>query len=303
MKKRLSNRRQFLFAVVIAIILLAFTAATAQNATAQTIEAQVNLPYIIQFGFGSYEAGGLNVYTLRVPLPYTFVLGPGSDAWRLVLTTYLGYGHASFESGALGPRLNLSQDFAFLLPNAELQIPIRRWWTVKPFVALGFGRTFNGHLRFDGVFEGISTQSLDDSSILLYGAGISNLFEARMNDFLISFGTKVGGAWTSAIGEPGSQGFGTFQNGLEARHPVGFTVRGIEPDIGASFVYYHFFPAAEFTQGDRPSLKVSDQFEFGLNIGSAKPLKLWILENPKIGMSYRFGDGLTGLRVNFGFPF
>jgi hypothetical protein len=31
--------------------------------------------------------------------------------------------------------------------------------------------------------------------------------------------------------------------------------------------------------------------------------RLWIFENARIGVSYRFGDGLTGVRVNFGFPF
>jgi hypothetical protein len=50
-------------------------------------------------------------------------------------------------------------------------------------------------------------------------------------------------------------------------------------------------------------LEVSNQFEFGISVGSATPFKLWILENPRIGVSYRFGDGLTGVRVNFGFPF
>jgi hypothetical protein len=68
---------------------------------------------------------------------HTFALGPEEDAWRLVLTGFLGYGHFSFETNVFGPKVTASEDFLFVLPQAELQIPLRRWWTVKSFVAAG----------------------------------------------------------------------------------------------------------------------------------------------------------------------
>ena len=112
--------------------------------------AQVNLPYALQYGFGTYDVGGLSVYTLRVPVPHTLALGPEEEAWRLVLTGYPGYSHASFETRVLGPKVTASEDFAFVLPQAELQIPLRRGWTVKPYVAAGLGRTFNGSAAIEG---------------------------------------------------------------------------------------------------------------------------------------------------------
>ena len=123
------------------LVLLGAVAGPAQDAAAQadsrTIEVQVNLPYAVQFGFGDYDVGGLSVNVFRVPVPHTFALGPEEDAWRLVLTGYLGYGHASFETRLFGPKVTASQDFAFVLPQAELQIPLRRGWTVTPYVAAG----------------------------------------------------------------------------------------------------------------------------------------------------------------------
>src|SRR5215831_13008963 len=81
------------------LVLLSSLAGPAQDAAAQAdnrqIEAQVNLPYAVQFGFGSYDVGGLAVRVFRVPVQHTFALGPDEDAWRLVLTGYLGYGHFS----------------------------------------------------------------------------------------------------------------------------------------------------------------------------------------------------------------
>jgi hypothetical protein len=43
--------------------------------------------------------------------------------------------------------------------------------------------------------------------------------------------------------------------------------------------------------------------QFGVSVGSAKPVTLWSFENPRLGVSYRFGDGLTGVSVHFGFLF
>ena len=226
-------------------------------------------------------------------------LGTEENAWRLALSVYRGYGHASFESRALGPRITGSEDFAFLLSHAELQIPLRRWWTAKPFVEAGLGRAFGGSVEADGQTVG----HVDEVTFALYGGGISNLVEVRLRDFLLSFGTKLAGAGDAAIGRSARDGYGSLQDGLEVRHPLGFRVKSFVPDVGASFIYYYFFPSAKFSLPGQSPLEVTNQFEFGVSVGSAVPAKLWIFENPRIGVSYRFGDGLTGVRVNFGFPF
>jgi hypothetical protein len=279
--------------------LLGAVGGLAQDAAAQannrTIEVQVNLPYALQFGLGSYDVGGLAVNVFRVPVPHTFALGPEEEAGRLVLTGFLGYGHASFETRVLGPKLTASEDFVFVLPQAELQIPLRRGWTVKPYVAAGLGRTFGGSVQPAG--------HVDEGFVSLYAAGISNLFEVSMQDFLLSFGTKLASAGDTMIGHAGSEGYGTLQNGLEVRHPIGLRGKGLVPDVGVSFLHYFFFPSAKFSLPGRGPLEVSNQFEFGVSVGSAKPATLWIFKNPRIGVSYRFGDGLTGVKGTFGFPF
>jgi hypothetical protein len=118
---------------------------------------------------------------------------------------------------------------------------------------------------------------------------------------LLSVGSRLAAAGDA--GQTKSTNYGTLQNGLEVRHPLGLDVKGVVPDVGVSFIYYYFFPSAKFSLPGESPLEVSNQFEFGINIGSAKPAKLWIFNNPRIGVSYRFGDGLTGVRAQFGFPF
>lgn len=284
------------------LLLLGALAAHSQDVMAQQLDVHVNLPYAVQFGFGSYDVGGLSVNMFRIPLQHTLALGPDEDAWRLALTAYLGYGHFSFETSALGPKIRATQDFLFALPQAELQIPLRRWWTLKPYVAAGFGSTFNGSASIEGAPGELH---LDDGVVFLYAAGISNLFEFKMQDFLLSVGSRLAAAGDTTIGDSRgtSTSYGTLQNGLEVRHPLGVDVKGLVPDLGLSFIYYYFFPSAKFSLPGESPLEVSNQFEFGINIGSATPAKLWIFNNPRIGVSYRFGDGLTGVRAQFGFPF
>ena len=211
------------------LVLLGALTGPPQDAAAQAdrrqLEVQVNLPYAVQFGFGSYDVGGLSVNVFRVPVPHTFALGPEAEAWRLVLTGYPGYGHFAFETRVFGPKITASEDLVFVLPQAELQMPLRRGWTVKPYVAAGLGWTFNGSVASEGQPGG--QLHVDEGFLALYAAGISNLFEVPVQDFLLSFGTKLAGA--VAIGQSGGQGFGTLQNSLEVRHPLRFRVKGFGP--------------------------------------------------------------------------
>ena len=285
------------------LLLLGAVAAYPQDVTAQQLNVQVNLPYAVQFGFGSYDVGGLSVNVFRMPVQHTIALGPDEDAWRLALTAYLGYGHFSFDSNVFGPKVTASEDFVFALPQAELQIPLRRWWTIKPYVAAGVGRTFNGSGAVEGMPAG--EVHVEEGVVFLYAAGISNLFECKLGDFLLSVGNKLAAAGDATMGQSKNTNtnFGTLQNGLEVRHPLGFDVKGFVPDVGVSFIYYYFFPSAKFSLPGESPLAVSNQFEFGINVGSDKPARLWIFNNPRMGVSYRFGDGLTGVRAQFGFPF
>lgn len=264
------------------------------------VEAQVNVPYVVQFGFGSYDVGGLSTETFRIPLSHSFALNEeDDDPWCLKFTGYLGYSHANFETNILGPKLTADQDYVFVLPQIEMQIPLQRGWSLKPYLSAGAGCAFNGSLKLEGYGE----TPLRDTYDFLYAAGISQLFEVPWQGWQVSLGNKLGWAEEVAVGGGRGQGFATLQNGLELRHPVGFAVGGNPLDLAGSFIHYFFFPAARFSIPGQQPLEVSNQYEFGATIGFAKQTTLWIFDNPRIGASYRFGDRLTGFRVNLGFPF
>ena len=45
------------------------------------------------------------------------------------------------------------------------------------------------------------------------------------------------------------------------------------------------------------------QLELGVTFGATEPIRLWRIPLPRIGLGYRFGDGLSVYRLVFGAPF
>lgn len=285
-------------AILLVSSLFLFSSSHQVLAAPVKIDAWVNVPYAIQYGFGSYSVGGITTSTYRVPITRCFPLGADEDNLTLKFTGYLGYTHVDFETYLLGPKLEINQDYVFALPQLELLIPLESGLILKPYISLGGGYAFNGQARF-----GTLSVSSKDSYDMLYAAGLGMQYERQLDQYTLYLGSKLGWAGEEAFDESDDQNFGTFQTGVEIRRPLGITLGDKKPDLAASFIYYRFFPAAAFSMQTEAPLKIENQYEFGLTLGLAKPSKLWFLSDPRIGASYRFGDGLTGFRLNLGFPF
>jgi hypothetical protein len=48
---------------------------------------------------------------------------------------------------------------------------------------------------------------------------------------------------------------------------------------------------------------VDEQTEIGLSFGTRPKLSWWKMSLPSLGLSYRFGDGVQGVRLIFGASF
>jgi hypothetical protein len=91
--------------------------------------------------------------------------------------------------------------------------------------------------------------------------------------------------------------------GVELRHPLGFMIGTLRPDLGVYTIYYYYPVPLVFSRFLEPELKIVNQGEVGFSIGSATQFRLLGLSNPRIGAGFIFGGGLTVLRINFGFQF
>ena len=264
-------------------------------------EITVNFVYAAQLGFGSYKIGGLDVQIYKLPLSFTFDLEKFHD-WKLVLSTPLLYGRYRFSEDVLDPANNqiveirADLDTLIFIPGLRLEIPVFDFWTIKPFFDTGLA----GELT-----SNTSPAGIDASAPLafIYTVGIKSLLTYDWKKFTLGLGNALIYAGNAEIDGKEDQSYAVIETGLNASHPLGFTIKGYEPDLSLFVIHYRFIPETRFSRFLRDDLKVKNQFEIGTSFGSATPMKLWFIENPRIGAGYRFGDGLNAFTINFGFPF
>lgn len=278
------------------ILLAALFIAPAARAQKVNTNVAVNFIYAFELGFGSYDVGGLNVQVYSIPLQYTFSKFLDNDKLDLVVNAPVFYGRFRFRSHTPdGTRIRVDQDVMSVIPGVSLHYRVVDNWTLKPFVNAGLAWQ---------VYDKSSPRGLkvDDSLLYVWAAGLTSLYQMFWEQFTFSLGNTLAWAGNDVFGGGEGQNYGLLENGVEARRPLGFSIKGYEPDASVFLIWYRFLPKTTFDRYLHPPLVVKNQFEIAMSTGLAKPDKIWFLKDPRIGVGYRFGD-LNAFSVNFGFPF
>jgi len=284
--------------------------ARAQQSNGPEVNVSTNYVYAAQLGFGGYSVGGLDVSVYSIPVELS--LGDVLLNWRLKVALPVMYGNYDFkgtvDDGDDQIRIKAHQRTLSAEPKLKLEIPVLEPWTVSLIGAWGFGYAFDLHG---------SGRSLNDSSrratiagsdfwYYTYQVGVSSVVQQTFDRWTLSLGNAFIYAGTADLSsQPDVQAYGALETGVDARHPLGFRVAGYEPDASLFFIWYYFTPSLEFTRVGRDSLQVDNVYEIGLTFGAdqATPFEIPVLGNPRVGVSYRVGNDLDAVRLNFGFPF
>ncbi len=282
-----------LLALVCAAMIYAPPPASAQQ---ENTSVEVNFIYAFELGFGSYDVGGLDVQVYGLPISYKFKNFLGNEKLALLFDSPVYYGRFRFRhTFEDGSKIKVDQDVISYIPGLQLEYEVVENWYLKPFVYSGFAFVVHDKSHPSGI-------SVDDSALFLYSLGVTSLYEMFWRQFTFSVGNRVSWAGNTTFDGDSKQSYGLLENGIDVKHPLGFTYKGYEPDMSVYFNWYYFFPETEFDRFLKPPLKVENQYEIAMTVGFAKPKDLWILSDPRIGVGYRFGD-LDAFAVNFGFPF
>jgi hypothetical protein len=258
--------------------------------------------------------GGLDVNVYSLPVEFT-LLDVVQD-WRLRVALPVLYGDYEFKGSVeyLGERVRVRADQKTLSvePKLKLEIPILEPWTVSLIGAWGFGSTFDTEVTArvgSGPRQRIR-EAEQDIWYYTYQVGISSLVQESVDRWTFSLGNAFIYAGTASFesnqqGDQQVEAYGALETGVDARHPLGFRIGAYEPDASLLFIWYYFTPSLQFTRVGRASLEVDNVYEVGLTFGAdrATPFQIPVLGNPRLGVSYRVGNDLDAVRLNFGFPF
>lgn len=296
-------------AVLVAVTIEA-RAVRAQDVLPDNLDVSVNYVYAAQLGFGGYRVGGLNASVYSLPIAFT--LRDVFQDWRLRVSLPVLFGDydfaGSFEYQGQRIRITADQNTLSLEPKLRLEIPVLEPWTMSLIGAWGFGATFDTKVtsRVDGGPRMREPDAENDIWYYTYQVGISSLLQESVERWTFSLGNAFIYAGTSDLeSHTNVEAYGAIETGVEARHPLGFRISKYEPDASLFFIWYYFTPSLEFTRFGQATLEVDNIYEIGLTFGAdqATPFQLPLLGSPRIGVSYRVGNDLDAVRVNFGFPF
>ncbi len=258
------------------------------NASANNTTVNINYVYAANLGFGGYSVGGVtaNVYTL--PLEHTFPLGDGGVTLRVRVP--IQFGVYNFRATAPnGQAININQQSIAAVPGVEFGIPLPGKILLKPFALGGMGHTF-------GVSSG-------NPNAWIYTFGVRATRPWQLGRFTLTAGAAFLYAGDASV-EPGfSETYSAIEVGFEVRHPLGFSIGRLAPDLGLFVAGFHYPNRLDFSRFLQPTLRVGDQAEVGFSVGSAAPFDMLWFSNPRIGAGYVWGDGLQVWHIVLGFPF
>lgn len=248
----------------------------------------LNYSFAVWVGSGVYKVKSADKRFAVLRAPFAYTLRPAQ------------YDKAAFGD-KLGFRLLLpalvsiedetDSDFVFgaaaFVPGLEVQIPVNKFWTLKPFGQFGAGKdTAGGDLQY------------------IYGGGVRSLVSFPWKKISFGIGNSIILAEDRDSASSESNGFSMVEAGLDVRHPIGFSLRNRALDAGIFFKVNRFFNRVDFLEDGGETERVNRIYNIGVTLGTREPVSIWKIDVDRIGIDYSWGNaGFRGIGFNMGFPF
>jgi hypothetical protein len=273
---------------IVATLLLALSCAGEAIAQAEEDDpsAHLNYAFAVYLGSGIYNVDGRTIQIYRIPISYT-IRRIEDRAWGMKVRFPLTFGFFDFKPSDV-VETGLPDDIGTISLVPELQVPVRileNWW-LTPVAGFGAGKDMSG----------------GDVSYIYLG-GLKSLAQFPRPKLKYSLWNELMYIGHTVSGEENDEDFAMLESGLDFRWPVKLTFRGQATDLSVFLANYLYFEPTEYFLSEDRSFEVGAQYEVGMTYGTVERFKLCRIPIPRIGLSYRFGDGVEAVRLIFGNQF
>lgn len=246
---------------------------------------EVNYPWTLTttdggVGFSSIGDQKSRVLTVPASIWLRRLTGDRAVGLRLRLTGVVGYqdferlDEFDVESLRLGG----------VFPGLEVLLPLSDRSMLRPFVDIGVGLT---------------NSEVEELLLTTFGLRTEFVFPWRRWELGLEPRAQAGFSWADT--ELLDQEYVLLAVRMDARYPLDFKIGGRIPDVGAYFESGYFPDGLGFSSADGIQGSVDFEYEVGLIVGFREQApKIWFIPVPRLGVGYRFGDGLTGFRIRIG---
>lgn len=281
---KMKSTRSFLLLASFGLV-LGLPPARAQDAAELDPGDEVNYPWVMSSADGGFGTGSVGDQSSRVlTIPVSIWLRRLTEGrklgLRLRVTGVIGYQdferleEFNVESIRLGG----------VFPGIEFLVPLSDRSMLRPFADIGLGLT---------------NSEVEELLLTTFGLRTEFIFPWKRWELGLEPRAQAGVSWANT--ELVDDEYVVLTARIDARYPLGFRIGGRTPDVGAYFEPGYFPDALEFTDVKGVRGKIEKQYEVGVTVGfREKAPKIWFIRVPRLGVGYRFGDGLTGWRIRIG---
>jgi hypothetical protein len=273
-------------AVLLSCLLFAVFAPAGTEAQAPPEADPLNHAYSLYMGGGLYLSGGRTVFVVRVA-PRIRLRSEKEHAFgvRLRLAATLGFYDVNPGDFA-GLRINQIGTIAFV-PGVEFPIQVTPEWTLAPFLDVG--------PAMDSAFSDV---------VWVVGTGFRSRAEFPTKNHLHLLWNQLIYARNSSTDvRSATDDYTVLRTEYEMRGIVDYRLGKRSFDLGLLARSEFFFDSVlvDLPLGDPVSVR--DRWEIGFTTGSTRPWKHFkkMVTAPRLGITYRFGEGNSGIRFTVRF--
>jgi hypothetical protein len=242
----------------------------------------------LNFAFAAYTGAGIytsdtgTVYLFRIPVNQTIVR-PEERLMGVRLRLRMTFGFYDFDpEDLIDLVLPESVGTVSMLGGVEFPIRIYQNWTLGPFV--DFGPAWD-------------SDSDKLSWVLGTGARSRAHFPWKERRFVLWNELVVASNFADADVE--RDDFGKFMAELEFRQPIGWTIRDRQTALGFFVKGEWLFNELEIQRPTGEPVGIAARYEVGVKFSTAERERIWRVPLPRVGLGYRFGQGVTSVRLIF----
>lgn len=272
-------------------LLLVLAAWLPRGAAAELREAGADLvhfAFATQLGSGVYALDGRTLQIYRLPISWR-ASGPadGRPGVRLRLPVTIGL--YDFEPrDVIESGIPDQLDTLSVAGGIELDFDLGKGWHLLPYVEAG--RAWEADNATDAT---------------LYSASLHVHRDVERGDRLRRVFAGLVYAGVDLDESMGTADLLKVEAGVESRRPLSVEIAGEEADGGVYLLaeWYPDQPEQPVVRSAEGSSNLPFQAEVGVTFGTVEPIRLWGMPLPRVGLAYRFGEGLSVYRLVFGAPF
>jgi hypothetical protein len=246
---------------------------------------RLNFAFASQLGSGIYDVSGRLIQIYRLPFSVT-VRDVEKRTPGVEVTLPLCFGFYDLDQERLEhARMPEHVATVSFVPGVHLRFPVLRNWSLTPFVEFGVARDRHG-----------------PEDAYVYTVGVDSLATFHPKGLYLLLGHHLVYVGEHTPETEYDEDFITLQTGFEVRRPLALAVRGHGLNWGPYVMSYLYLEPTKVWLKEKP-LEIGRQYEIGLTVGPRDRVDLWRFEAPRLGVGYRFGDGISAVRLVVGSAF